>query len=338
MPPDKLEAALEVAEEVLSGISLGTLSITAASLRCLHLARLVGDASAEEWLSWESFGYPRTPQGHIQSHAFQIASSHGRELARTDDGSRRIFTELAGELESAIDANKRAIGIVTTSGVSVSGEYLGGALRALAADARTNARNHIDQISTAERKLTILRGQYYGYASAVSIELRFSGRAEEVFRNYRAQVDRRFLDLAPESLKRLDAAYERLSSSNPESWAQAVSSCRRVFEELANALYKSPEGKYKTSSGKELDVSGDKYKNRLFALIDQVANSRSTRRFVGSNAMYVIDFVDELHGVLNRGVHKIDDPLHYEEARAALLHTYILLGDIANLLEDNKTS
>ncbi len=181
-----------------------------------------------------------------------------------------------------------------------------------------------------------MRGKYYDYALLVNLELKFSQRAEEVFHSYRLSVDKRLAKLAPESLRRLDAAYERLTSTNAESWSQAVTSCRRVLQEVANALLTEPKDAYTTKSGKVLDVSGDNYLNRLFASIDMLASSSAARRLVGSNVLYVVDLVENLHNMLNRGVHDLDSKLTFEEARASILHTYVLLGDISTLmLNDN---
>jgi hypothetical protein len=194
-------------------------------------------------------------------------------------------------------------------------------------------------ISTSQRNLALLRSQYYNYALSVNLELKFSKRAEEVFRSYRLSVDKQLVALAPESLKRLDAAYARLSSTNPESWNQAVTSCRRVFTEISNSLYNGHLDKpYTTKSGKLLDVSGDNYLNRLYATVDIIAASSSARHLVGSNVMYAVDFIENLHKAQCRGVHELEDQLTYEEARACILHTYMLLGDISLLVDtkDNK--
>lgn len=168
----------------------------------------------------------------------------------------------------------------------------------------------------------------------MNLELKFSKQAEEVFRSYRLSVDKQLVALAPVSLKRLDAAYERLSSTNPESWNQAVTSCRRVFKEISNSLYDGPLDKpYTTKSGKPLDVSGDNYLNRLYAIVDKIAASRSARHLVGSNVMYAVDFIENLHNAQCRGVHELEDQLTYVEARACILHTYMLLGDISMLVD-----
>jgi len=334
---NKLQLALALSEEILSGIETESLKLSTVALRCLRLARLLSDEPAIQWLQYENSGYLRTPDGFIENNAFTIACNHGRELDQTKDGKRQIFVELADELETLIETNQSTIGTLTTNGVSLSGEYVVMAMRELRTDvsARNNAVTML--IKDSRRRLTILRAQYYNYAMSINFELKFSQSAEEIFQSYRLSVDTILGKLAPESIRRLAAAYERLSSDNPESWSQALTSCRRVFQEVSDALFdhmaisKKTEP-YKTKSGKVLDLSGDNYKNRLFAIVDRISASKTSSNLVGSNIMYVVDWIENVHDVLSKGVHDLKVPLRFEDARQGILHTYIVLGDIANVV------
>lgn len=331
------ELALQLSEEILTGIETETLSTSSSALRCLRLARLILDDNAIEWLQYETKGYPLASDGkHLEKRASQIARAHGRESIQ-EDGTWNAFIEVVDELEATAQAAQIAMDNFTTKGVSIAGDNAFQAIKELSNRVTVHTISSSYQIQESRRCLALLRSQYYNYALSVNLELKFSKRAEEAFRSYRLSVDKRLVALAPESLKRLDAAYERLSSSNPESWSQAVTSCRRVFQEISNSLYKGPLDKpYTTKSGKPLDVSGDHYLNRLYATIDMIAASRSARHLVGSNVIYIVDFIENLHNALCRGVHDLEDRLTYEEARACILHTYMLLGDISTLTDNSK--
>ncbi len=327
------EQALQLSEDILAGIETETLKTSSAALRCLRLARLISDDNAIEWLQYETKGYQSASDS---MEALQIACAHGREL-NDKENQKRSFVEVADELEAKVQAAQNAMGILTSKGVSISSEYAASTMQILTRAVSQKSNIWYREIAESQRNLAILRGQYYTYALSVNLELKFSGKAEEVFRSYRLSVDKQLIALAPESLKRLEAAYERLSSTNPESWSQAVTSCRRVLTEISNSLYKgSLDEQYITRSGKHLDVSGDHYLNRLYATIDEVATSPSARRLVGSNIKYVIDFIENLNNALCRGVHDLEDKLTHDEARAAILHTYILLGDISIFVRDSK--
>lgn len=339
---NKLQLALTLSEEILSGIETESLKLSTVALRCLRLARLLSDEAATQWLQYENSGYLRTPDGYIESNAFAIACNHGREIERSkDDKSQQMFTELADELETAIETSQAFIGTLTTNGVSISSEYATIALRELTSNvtARNNAVYAL--VKDSRRRLAILRAQYYNYAISINSELKFSQRADEIFQSYRLSVDKILGKLAPESIRRLDATYERLSSDNSESWSQALTSCRRVFQEVADALFDNMKigertEPYKTKSGKVLDVSGDNYKNRLFAVIDKISTSKTASNLVGSNILYVVDWVEYIHDVLSKGVHDLKEPLKFEDARQGILHTYIVLGDIATAVNTSN--
>ena len=151
-------------------------------------------------------------------------------------------------------------------------------------------------------------------------------------------IDNKFIELAPKSIKKLDAAYERLSSTNPESWSQTLASCRRVFYEISDSLFNVVLKDYKeqiylTKSKKSLNITGDNYLNRLYAVIDFVQSSSVSNILIGSHILYVVDWIENLHSLLCKGVHS---ELTFEEARRGILHTYICLGDISQMITKIK--
>jgi hypothetical protein len=331
---DKIQLALELSEELLSGIEMETLSTSSAALRCLRLARLISDKHSVQWLQYETSGYTTTKDGYIEGEAFKIGFKSGRGYYSDDDKKPKIFTELASELESLIHAREAAIGALTTQGASVSGEFAYTAMNNLSLSVQNHTNNMLKSIKQSQRRISILKGKYYDYALAVNMELKFSQKVEEIFHSYRTSIDTRFIELAPDSIKMLDAAYERLSSQNSESWSQALTSCRRVFQEISEALFNSKfpnykEKTYMTKSNKNLNISGDNYLNKLYAVIDATQTSSANNTLIGSHIIYVVDWAENLHNLLCKGVHS---ELSINEARRGILHTYMCLGDISNLV------
>jgi hypothetical protein len=67
----------------------------------------------------------------------------------------------------------------------------------------------------------------------------------------------------------LEAALNLLSSNKAADWSLCVLGCRNVVIKLGKLLWKVPGKTYFSNlSGKELDLSGDKEKNKLYAYID----------------------------------------------------------------------
>jgi hypothetical protein len=333
---NRIDEALELSEKILEDIEMEKISISSIALRCLRLARLTNDSDAMKWFEYEVSGYPHSASNTLEGDAFEIAYSRGRKVANDNPTNKRVFSTLADELESEIEADKLAIKSIKSEGVSVSGEWAAAAMGNFTNVITDNLKKYVSGISDKTEKLSIIRGNYYKYVLSVNYELKFSGRVDELFNKYRSSIDSSFIELIPASLKKLDAIYNNLSSDNKESWSQSLTTCRRFFQDVADNLFSKylpdfNEGKYKTISGKDLDITGDKYINRLYAIIDSIQQKKTENTITGSHIMYIVDWIDKLHDNLCKGVHS---DISFEEAERAVIHTYTCLGDICSIMKN----
>jgi len=332
---DKQEKALVLSDEILEGIETEEINISSVVLKCLRLARLIGDLEAMEWLQYETSGYPSGNKGLILHDAFIVAEKRSRCFL--DKGNKKvIFTELAAELESEIESLKLSIGNTTTMGASVGGENAAAAMSNLTNSVTRNMRDITFLISAKQKKVGILKGQYYQYALSVNVELGFSKGTGKIFDKYRSKVDLKLVNLVPKSIQKLQAVYNSIDSDNQEQWSQALTSLRRLFEDVSNALFQKQfpdfeQEQYETSSGKKLKITGDSYVNRLFAVIDDIDTKAPNNTLIGSNIIRTVDWVENLHNKLCKGVH---DDISYEEAMRSILHSYICLGDLITVVDD----
>lgn len=327
----KREKALDACENVLDGIEEDTISTSSALLQCLRIARLLNDQYAIEWLQYEYGGYPLTETGHIESHAFNIGYSNGR--GSIEDGKKRIFTELASELEGKVTAQQNAVSNFSTQGASVSGEYASVAMNNLTRSVATSTGSIITSIAVSKKRLSILRSQYYDYALKKQIEISFGNAASQVFSEYRENVENYFSSLSKDTIIKLQAIEDKINSGNAELYSQALTTCRRLFESTSNELFNryfpnQSEKLYKTKSGKELDVSGDHYRNRLFAIIEKLDDHSAEKSIIGSNIIYLIDWIENLNDLQCKGVHS---EITRQDAIRCIIQTYICLGDILSL-------
>ena len=332
----KSEQALETCEKILTGIELGTLSTTSMLLLCLRVARLTNDADAIEWFQYENGGYPRDENGHVISKAWNIAYNNGRG-SYSNDKKKVIFTELASELEQKITVQKNAIANYRTEGVSVSGDRAAVAMSTLTNSVKSNTNDLLTRISLGESRLSILRSRYYDYALKKQIELSFSSTTADVFSVYREKVDSYFSKLPSDIISKLRAIDDKINSNNPELYSQALTTCRRLFGDVADELFKInfpnyTEKMYETKSGKEIDVSGEHYKNKLSAVIEKLQDKSANKCLIGSNILYLIDRMDTLNDLQCKGVH---NEISKEDAMQCIIHTYICLGDILSLQYPN---
>lgn len=328
---DKIEKALLACEKVVEGIEDNTITTTAALLLCLKIARLTNDENSILWLKYEYGGYPRTKDDHIESNAFAIAWEHGR--GDTKKGQKYIFVELASELEEKIHAEQKAVNNFTTQGASVGGDNAYIAMNNLTSAIAQNTGSYVVSIAECQKKLSKLKSTYYEYALKKLIELSFGNVATSVFDRYREQVDNYFAELSEETIIKLQAIEGKLSSGNPEMYSQALTTCRRLFECTADELFEKycydNEGElYKTKSGKEINVSGSHYKNKLSAVIETLEDKSADKTLIGSNIIYLLDWIDNLIALQCKGVHS---NITKQDAERCVLQTYMCLGDVLNM-------
>lgn len=339
--PTKKAQAVEACEKVINGVEDGTISVSSALLLCKKIARLVNDEEGQEWLGYEYGGYPRDKDGFIVHRTWQIASKHGRSYqSQNKDGKKKevIFIELCGELEASVESDKRAISNYTTQGYSVSGDHALLATDRLALRVAQGTNSLLNSIKTNERRLSILKSQYYDYAVKWYIELQFGNTAQTVFEEYQDKVDSYFASMPTSTIQKLNAIEDLMEDGNPERYAQVLTSCRRLWSETAKQLFKEvlpnhTEKMFKTKSGKDIDISGDHDNNKLAAVIETLQSKAVKNTLVGSETIYLVDWMEQINSRQSTGVHS---EITREEARQCIIHTYITLGDILSLKSSIK--
>ena len=163
------------------------------------------------------------------------------------------------------------------------------------------------------------------------MQLKFSNKVEEIFNDYRMSVDSRLVSLTPKSFKKLSSIYSRLAEDDVESWSQASTTCRKLIKEFGDSLFEKvyPNNKLdkiKVKSGKEIDVTGDKYVNRISVSLDKIIQNDMKR----DNIMLSISWIESINERICKGVH---NDVTYDEIRSTIIHLYIMLADILNDFE-----
>lgn len=325
----RLQRALELSEEILEDIELEKIKLSAIALKCLRLARMTDNLDSIEWLQYELGGYTNTDDGkHLITKSYLSAKNHGRKQY-SKEGKECVSTELIDCLIEKVESAKKEISIYSTQGVSVSGEHASMAM----SNFTNSVKNSINDLNTiiydAQRKISILKGEYYKYALNVNIELSFSATSDSIFESYRTLVDSNLAEIITDSEEKLSAIYDRLSEDSKESWSQASDTCRKLFKCVADNLFEKLYPNYqnktvKVKSGVEVSITGDKYLNRLYVCLDNVNN------MVTKHVENTIKWIDEVHNRICKGVH---EDVTYKEVQEIIIHTYICLGDIITNIE-----
>lgn len=328
--------ALDACDKVINGIEDGTIAISSALLQCMKIARLVNDTDAIDWLSYELGGYPLDSQGYVLKDAWNTAVQHGRSFRNKEDKKTHIFTELAAELENLVNNSKDALNNYSTQGFSVSGEWALAATNRMTENVHRATNNLLSTAKISEQRLSILKAQFYEYAVKWQIDLVFGKTAKKVFEEYQEKVSVFFSDLSRTTLQKLSAIEDMMDDRNPERYSQVLASCRRLWEDTAKQLFNEVlpnySGKtFKSRSGKEIDVSGDHYNNKLSAVIETLQGKAAKNTLVGSEIIYLVDWMEQINNLQNSGVHS---DISREQAMQCIIHTYIALGDILKLRDN----
>jgi hypothetical protein len=172
-----------------------------------------------------------------------------------------------------------------------------------------------------------IKNSIHSYVVSCNYSLRFGAITQDVFDRTRQRVDAELAALCPAAAKRFVSAYEDLRSSNSVDWSNAVHSCRRVLQDLADVIFPAQDAPIQRE-GKQVDVSEDKYVNRLMCYIEDQSESETWTAVVGSTLAFIGDRLDALVDAGSKGTHhKVEG----DEADRYVIYTYLVVGDILSL-------
>jgi len=338
IPPSRtaLNEALSLSAEILRNIELSELPLTNIALKTSRLARLLNDFDFQKIMEYEVGGYPATPDG-VPPEPWRLGNMAGRAYERQDIKTKEIkrymYLETISQLEEILKSSDTALAAAQDPDISLSSAnpsqiVMGGPGNRIE---RQTIRSSIAE--TAQR-LASRRGLIYSYVLRKHYELKFSGIANDIFTRVRQRVDSEIGEYVPDALQKLAAVYDSLLSENPENWSNAVHSCRRILQDLADSLFPaSDDERVVEVDGKtrKIKLGRDQYINRLMAFVQDSAESERFEEIVGSNLGFLGDRLDSAFRASQKGSH--DKIVSREEADRYVVYTYLIVGDILTLAE-----
>ena len=294
MQKDRTSEALSLAEETLKNIELSEIPLANVCLKAARLARLLNDIrNSDIWIKLSSWF------GQWES---QIAASKIR-LAATQDPDVSISSANPQQYVHGPSGNRWERDRIT--------------------------KNVLDNESELQKYKTVL----YNYVLNTYHELKFSSVPQEMFERTRNRTDKRLAEMVPLAIKKFVSVHDNLKSNNPEDWSNAVHSCRRILQAVADVLYPpNPNGMEEVErGGKKIKVGSDHYVNRLMIYVENHSSSEKFQDIVGSHLKFLGDRLHAIHSAAQKGSHTEIKTL--EEAERYIIYTYLLLGDILWLKE-----
>ena len=341
IPPSKkaLVEAFELSTEILRNLELNEIPLPNVALKGSRLARLLNEFDMQKILQYEAGGYPTEPEG-VPPESWRLAVLARRKFASVDTKTQKrneyIYTSSIVELEEQLRLAEASLAAARDPDVSVASanptQYVWNPV------GNFNERNTLRQsITTASQRLASRRTMIHEYVLRVHYELKFSGVADDVFSRVRDRVDSTISRIVPDAVQKLTAVYENLQSDNPEDWSNAVHSCRRILQDLADAVFPaSDEQRVIEIEGKKrtIKLGKDQYVNRIMAFVESKSGSQRFNDLVGSHLYFLGNRLDSVFWAAQKGSHTII--VTRQEADRYVIYTYLISGDVLSLLSSES--
>ncbi len=333
MNSERLKECTLLSAEILRSIELSEIPVSKIILKCLRLCRLLGDEDGILLFTFESSGYPSTTSG-MTYEAWRISKIAGRryyQKEKDNRGKERAVeyanTSLVAELEESISAMKLRLSASIDPNVSLSSANPNQVV--VAPQGNAVERNGIvSSIQRNQKALQTITGCIYNYILQIYNKLSYGNIVEDTFTRARLEANDKLSSLCPQSIAKFVAVYDNMDSNNPEDWANAVHSCRRILADLADALY-PPRDEPVQIAGKSVRVGAEQYINRLVQFISSKSESNTYANVVGSDLSSIGNRLDAINDAVCKGTHA---EITKEEASRYIIHTYFLISDIVALM------
>jgi hypothetical protein len=322
----RLDESRQVAQELLESLESSQAPIESSLMKGKRLARLMRDTDAQVWLDLETRGYPDKFNAAQLGTCQKYASAGGRI---TSDG--KYLTTSLPELEAQTKSDEALIHALRSSKLPATKakDFL---------EKRATEELMLTQISlqTQQRNafaklqgcLASLKSALHNYATDIYLAIELGDLAQDIFEEAREDVDTFVRANCPKAAEQLVAISERLRENMSESRSSALTSCRRLLMTVADSLFPAQSEPWKDSKGKLRSVGTEEYKNRLLAYIDTRISSDSSLAILRAEIEHLAARLDAVYEKSCKGVHA---EISGEEARLAVIQTYLFIGEIARL-------
>lgn len=190
---------------------------------------------------------------------------------------------------------------------------------------------HEQQLAVTTANITRMNGiksrvlaHLHNFVTEVYYEKEFDSLSESIFEKYKSEVDTLISENCGDVLEQLPSVMGRLADGDPESISQSLSTVRRIIDSFADSIFPSTD-KTINIGGNEVTLGANRHQNRINAFVHQRVESKSRKTKIRQN-------LSNLYDRVSTGVHQ---EVTAEEAKALFLNTYLLLGEVLHIAENN---
>lgn len=332
----KRQRALNICTNLLDDLDRERLAASTAVQRLYRIAHLINDDAIAEEARRQLDGYPMLGD---------TLAEVKRELKkRIEDGrlDENIDIEATANANLSTLPQYRTLHLKTTYGtgfkkvrMSESISKYEELLDRIRKDTKAQYTYHDDgvkvDLSAAELNKLVFGVKRWVYSEASKIEelLEFGQIPAAAMERTFEFVDAQMLELVPSAAERLMVAYRNLAERNQENWVNVADTCRRVIKDFADAVFPAQD-----ENVKGLEVTEDKYLNRIRAFVRKTVGSRRQRQHMEAVLDVTAELLARTDNLASRSVHS--GRLSRFEAERILIYTYLAIGDIL-ILSGYKT-
>lgn len=191
----------------------------------------------------------------------------------------------------------------------------------------------MESASVRREILERIKSRCFRYLVNTEVALRLSVDAARLFESHRQDVDLLLRRVAPDVLDKLASAVRRTGEGDIEARSQALMSCRRVIEAVADLLFPAQGEPLIGSDGNPHAVGQGNYRNRIEAFLRSIPH-QTAAAVIQSNLDDLLNRIERLDTLTQKGVH---DELTIEEARFGVVQTYLVAGEILSAFRASET-
>ena len=292
----KTNEAIEIADKIKTDIQEGYSNMSQIVRQYYDLATLIGNKDEAKWASEESDGYKDIK--NIPDY---------RKITNTviEKNKCAFILDDCEKLEEKSQSNKLYHEYyVYSNNQIIDGTFV----------------VKPEGLSDIVKKI---KNRIYRETTNVLIDLKSGGTIETIFEDTKKLVDSKLVDICPDAIEKFTSAYECLRETNPERWAQAATTCRRILKDFADEIYPPKDD---IVNGRK--VGEEEYINRLWAFASENIKSDTNKELIQSELEYMGQRIDSIYDLTCKGTHT---EISREEAERAIIRTYLLIGDLIKI-------
>ena len=295
--------------------------------KCLRFYRLSNDQFNYHLFTFESTQYPRSSADCANLKDYFLASGRIQDVY---DPDKKEFVKVnivasVSTLEAIIKSSSDQLSMASDPDVHIS-------------SANPNQKIHLPSNSYERSNLAYNIRQYTGQLSTIRgalykivlesyQKIRFSDLNTDIIYDHIRVLNDSIVQLCPNSINSFASIRDNLDSENPEDWANAVHSCRRLLKDVADSLYPPSDDKISKGS-KQISIDEEHYINRLMLYVDDNLSKTSPTSVLNSTLDQIGNRIDAVYHASCKGTHT---DVTKTESRQYVIYTFLLLGDILSL-------